>query len=152
MTAAPSALVQLLTGAPVLQAESADFQRMTWRFRMPPNTRVGAGDFVLVPAGAARAALQADHEREHAAAFAAPGAVVRAEASGAQIHIQRERAEAYFWREHVPEAGREKYWRGPAVWIGSITRQDNEGNNWSTTTSRMVMDDYGDLVPVGVYQ
>lgn len=49
----------------VLEADSADFEKLTWTFSMPNDTRVSAGKFLVIPMVDLERAAQgkaADHE------------------------------------------------------------------------------------------
>lgn len=153
-TAAPAApLHQLLSAAPVLTALAVDFRRNQWTFTLPPQP-VGPGDYLVVRAEDAQAALQ---ERSEQTVLLQPAAVRARFAEHCQIgrgfgcyalEITDEDAgfDATLWRPHGPSA--EGDWpQGPGVWYGYEERRGSDGGKW-TRQLRLVCDDFGTLVSV----
>lgn len=155
--AAPAtALGQLVWGAPLHASEGADFKKHTWSFRLDPGQKVSAGRFVILPEAAVRAALERDSD---AAMLVIPEGGRRHlrchDSCSLRLSIEEETGDEYvrgrtlfdvtLYRDHT-RLDTDMYWH-PAIWWGSESRLDANGETWSRRL-HMVQDDFGYLVQV----
>lgn len=62
------------------------------------------------------------------------------------MRVRSDTGAVTMYRDHLPD-GDGRVWH-PARWWGSEQRDDAQGRRWSYSLPRMVMDDFGTLVPV----
>lgn len=139
-------LHRLLDKAQPCKPIRADLRNSTVTFDWPENVLVRKEDYVIVPAQDVISAM-ADDDLSSIPLMvysnARPSVVFFRQFLGYEAARNGHEYRVYFeFPGEVKENPR------PSTWYGSETVTDLTGCEWSRTIGRMVMDDFGDLVPV----
>ncbi|MFN4360505.1 MAG: hypothetical protein ACK4F4_07255 [Hylemonella sp.] len=142
------AVHQLLDTAPTCKPIRADLRNSTVTFDWPSNVLVRKADYIILPAEEAKAAL------EDAARFSIHLNPREDRPPLVSWDWDRAHYSAYrdgrHWSVYFEHPGEEGNHPRPFTWWGRVYVEDVHGVTWDAGLGRMVMDDFGDLVPVGM--
>lgn len=147
-----TALGRLLADRALLQPLAADLRKSTVTLAWPANELVRREAYVALPVADVEAAL--DEARADADAVTLPGGAcerawvqfsdglhsvdsMTVTRGGREITLYRTRGKDPKYSHLVP-----------GTWYGSESRTDLQGERWSRSLPRMVVNDFGDLVPL----
>lgn len=147
-----TALGRLLADRALLQPLAADLRKSTVTLAWPANELVRREAYVVLPVADVQAAL--DEVQAEVGAVVLPsvaGDPVRLHWSEGSygtdcLTVRRGSMEVSLYRTR----GKDPQYAHlrPGTWYGCENRLDGQGERWSRSLPRMVIDDFGDLVPL----
>ena len=148
--AACTPLQAVLQSAPLAECLSADFKKHTLTFKVDQFRHLG-GSYYLVPAVIGRLGIEQEQaERADTVSMPAPGKLISRFSpytSDESLELTGQHGYAHTFYRRRPNNLRHA---NPKTdhWSGHLTRQDENGNSWSTQTGCYVVDNFGELVRV----
>lgn len=137
----------VLGSAPSCKPIRADLRNSTVTFDWPANVLVRKADYIIVPADEAQSALKhidrcAIHvdQKQHRPPY------VNWDCDRSRYTAFRDGRTFNVYFEYP---GEERAFPIPSTWWGRVYVDDVDGVTWDASLGRMVMDDFGNLVPVG---
>lgn len=139
-------LHRLLNEAQPCKPIRADLRNSTVTFAWPENVLVRKADYVIVPAQDVISAMDDDDLSSVPLMIYsdAPPSVSFFE----HFHGYEAARNGHEYRVYFEFPGGDIDRPRPSTWWGTETVTDITGREWTTNLGRMVMDDFGDLVPV----
>lgn len=136
-----TAASRLIAASPRGEAVAMDFKKSTVTFKVGPETSLQGGLFFLVRQDDAVALAQ----RVAGYVEMSPSAMeAEVDSHGDWISVKRGNCQWHYWFIRHSEKRREI----TGTWVGSEERTDSRGVEWLRSLPAMVMDNFGDLVPV----